>query len=169
MVEYGVLTLYKFQSSSPEDTINLARSLGKILQGGEVIALEGELGAGKTHFVKGLAQGLEAKEPVTSPTFALIHIYEGRLLLAHFDIYRLPAPEAIEELGYEEYFYGSGVTAIEWSDLIKPYLPAEYLLVKIRREYIRDQGEIRNITIIPYGPRMENLLEELKKNDCFGN
>lgn len=157
-----MLILYKFHSFSPEDTINLARSLGRILKGGEVIALEGELGAGKTHFVKGLAEGLGADEPVTSPTFALIHIYQGRLTLAHFDVYRLPAPQALEELGYEEYFYGSGVTAIEWSDLISSYLPREYLMVNIRREYSPDQGESRFITIIPRGGRMEKLLEELK-------
>ena len=158
-----------FDSYSPAETFNLAYRLGKALHGGEVIALEGELGAGKTLFVKGLARGLDACEPVTSPTFTLIHLYDGRLPLAHFDVYRLGRPEMIEELGYEEYFYGPGVTAVEWSDLVKPYLPREHLLVELKRQYDPDKGEGRRITMIPYGREIEARLEELNKHDCAGN
>lgn len=152
--------LYIYQSASEEKTYDLARRLGEKLKGGEFIALEGELGAGKTMFVKGLAKGLDIDEAITSPTFALLHLYEGRLALAHFDIYRLPVPEAIEELGYEEYFYGKGVTVVEWSDLIDEYLPQDRLQVVIRREY-RNTGEYRRITFIPHGGQMEKLIEEL--------
>jgi len=161
--------LYTFDSFSPGETYNLAHRLGKLLKGGEFIALEGELGAGKTVFVKGLARGLEADAPVTSPTFTLIHLYEGRLPLAHFDVYRLPVPEAIEELGYEEFFYGPGVTAVEWSDLVKSYLPQDYLLVEIRRQYHPEKGEGRRIRLVPHGLYMEALLEELKKDDSAGD
>lgn len=160
--------LLTYISFSPEETLQLGRLLGKKLKGGEVIALKGDLGAGKTLFVKGLAQGLDAHEPVTSPTFNLIHLYQGRLLLAHFDVYRLPSPQALEELGYEEFFYGMGVTAVEWSDLIESYLPEEYLAVQINRSYSRDKGEHRMITIIPYGKKIEALAEELKKDVCTG-
>lgn len=156
--------MFRIETYSPEETYELASSLGKRLKGGELIALEGELGAGKTHFVKGLAHGLEAKEVVTSPTFTLINIYEGRVPLAHFDVYRLPAPQAIEELGYEEFFYGPGVTAVEWSDLISSYLPPEYLLVKIERNYSQIKGESRIFTFVPQGTDMEYLVEELRKD-----
>jgi len=161
--------LYSYKSFTPQNTFQLASKLGTKLKGGEVIALEGELGAGKTQFVKGLADGLEAKELVTSPTFTLLHLYEGRITLAHFDVYRLPSFEAFEELGYEEYFEGAGVTAIEWSDLIKPYLPSEYILVKIQHIYEQDKGEGRLITFYPQGKLMEALIKELEKDDCFRN
>lgn len=140
----------------------MACRLGKMLAGGELIGLEGDLGAGKTLFVKGLAHGLGTEEVVTSPTFALIHIYEGRLPLAHFDVYRLPVPEALEELGYEEFFYGNGVTAVEWSDLIRPYLPEEYLQVEIKRKYSQKKGEYRVITFTPHGQEMKKLVERWK-------
>lgn len=158
--------MYVMKSYSCEDTFNIAASLGQKLKGGELIALEGDLGAGKTLFVKGLAKGLDIDEPVTSPTFTLIHHYEGRITLNHFDVYRLPTPEAIEEIGYEEFFYGSGVTAVEWSDLVQSFLPSSYLLVKIQREYSPESGEYRQITFVPHGPEMEELMEALIKDDC---
>jgi len=161
--------LYRYESYTPEDTFQLGFKLGSKLKGGEVIALEGELGAGKTLFVKGLAAGLGADEPVTSPTFTLINIYQGRLPLAHFDVYRIPAPEAIEELGYDEFFYGTGVTAVEWSDLIQSYLPAEHIRIRIRREYTAAKGEYRIITLSAEGPYLERLLKELDEDVGTGN
>lgn len=157
--------MYRYVSYSPDETYRLASCLGQRLQGGELIALEGELGAGKTHFVKGLAAGLGSEEPVTSPTFTLIHMYEGRLPLAHFDVYRLPCPESLEELGYEEFFYGQGITAVEWSDLIIPYLPSQYLQVELRRDFDEGNNERRIITFKPHGASFEKLLEELEKDD----
>lgn len=161
--------MYTIESYSCDDTLNIAACLGEKLKGGELIALEGELGAGKTLFVKGLAKGLGVDEPVTSPTFTLIHHYEGRITLNHFDVYRLPSPESIEELGYEEFFYGQGVTAVEWCDLIQSFLPQTYLHVKINREYRLKKGEVRLITFIPYGKEMEELLEAVMKDDCLRN
>lgn len=156
--------MYRYEAYTPEETYQLGYKLGSILKGGEVVALEGELGAGKTLFVKGLAAGLGSVEPVTSPTFTLINIYEGRIPLAHFDVYRLPTPEAIEELGYDEFFYGPGVTAVEWSDLIQAYLPAEYLQVKIQRIYQADKGEYRTILLNAHGESLERLLKELDED-----
>lgn len=164
-----MVILYSFESFSPEETLALAEKLGIKLQGGEVIALEGDLGAGKTHFVKGLAKGLGAEDTVTSPTFTLLHLYEGRIPLAHFDVYRLPFPEAFEELGYEDYFSGRGVTVIEWSDLINPYLPSEYLQIKITRFYRQETGEGRLLKFYPFGQTMEELVKELALDDCTGH
>lgn len=157
--------MYQYKSFSPTDTYNIACRLGKKLKGSEVIALEGSLGAGKTVFVKGLAAGLGAEGPVTSPTFTLLNLYSGRLVLAHFDVYRLPRPEAIEELGYEEYFFGPGVTAVEWSDLISAYLPEEYLLVKIERLPGSPHNEGRLIRFGPHGEGFAALIEELMNDD----
>lgn len=161
--------MYKFETFSQEETFALAYRLARKLRGGELIALEGDLGAGKTVFVKGLAQGLGIEEPVTSPTFSLIHEYEGRISLFHFDVYRLGSPEEIEELGYEEYFYGPGVTAVEWSDLITSHLPQEYLTVEIHRLYCQTRGDMRTITLIPHGSYFENMVKELMENDSLGD
>ncbi len=161
--------MYKFETFSKEETFNLAYKLAEKLKGGELIALEGDLGAGKTVFVKGLAQGLGIDEPVTSPTFSLIHEYEGRISLFHFDVYRLGSPEEIEELGYEEYFYGPGVTAVEWSDLITSHLPQEYLTVKINRSYCQTRGDMRIITLVPQGAYFENMVKELVADDSLGD
>ncbi len=121
-------------SASCRETRQIALSLARLLAEGDFLALEGDLGAGKTCFVKGLAEGLEAPVTVTSPTFTLIHEYlGGRLPLYHFDVYRLKRQEELEGLGYEEYFYGDGVCAVEWSDLIRRYLPKDYLLLRFLR------------------------------------
>lgn len=164
-----VRMLYKINSFSPEATYEIAFRLARKLKGSELIALEGDLGAGKTQFVKGLAAGLGATDTVTSPTFMLLHNYEGRLPLAHFDVYRLPTPEALEELGYEEFFYGPGVTAVEWSDLISEYLPEDYLLVRITRIDDAKQGEGRLIELVPFGKSSEALVDELQKEELFKN
>ena len=151
-----------YVTHSPEETMALGRALGCLLQGGELLALEGDLGAGKTHFIKGLAEGLEVTETVTSPTFGLIHEYRGRVPLAHFDVYRLDSPAELENLGYEEYFFGAGVTAVEWSDQIRDYLPEEYM--KISFTVLGSQE--RQIRFTAAGAAFRNLLAELEK--AFG-
>ena len=114
------------ETRGPDETRAFGLSLGGLLGEGDFIALSGELGAGKTCFVQGLAAGLGYGGAVTSPTFTLLHLYEGgRLPLYHFDVYRLEAPEELEGLGYEEYFYGGGVCVVEWSDLAAGYLPEQ--------------------------------------------
>lgn len=119
-------------SESEQETLSLASRFAGELKAGDVVALWGDLGAGKTQFVKGIARqlGIPA-ESVTSPTFTLIHEYEGRLPLYHFDFYRLQQIEEALEIGVEEYFWGEGVCVVEWPDIITPLLPDAYYSVDI--------------------------------------
>ncbi len=115
---------------SEEDTLNLANHLATLLKPRDVITLEGDLGAGKTTFTKGLAKGLGIKRTVNSPTFTIIKEYtNGRLPLYHMDVYRLS--DSMEDLGFDEYFHGSGVTVIEWAHIIKDQLPEHLLAIAI--------------------------------------
>jgi tRNA threonylcarbamoyladenosine biosynthesis protein TsaE len=152
-----------FETFSAKETEELGALLGKRLEGGQVVALDGDLGAGKTQFVKGLAQGLGSDELVTSPTFALLHLYKGaRLDLAHFDVYRLGKPEEMEELGYEEYFYGAGVSAVEWGSLVARCLPENH--IQIRLSHMTDplRGEGREIEMRAIGQPMTSLWKEMR-------
>lgn len=158
-----------FETFSPKETEDLGALLGERIPGGQVISLDGELGAGKTRFVKGLAQGLGSAELVTSPTFALLHLYTGaRLDLAHFDVYRLRKPEEMEELGCEEYFYGPGVSAVEWGSLIQAYLPEDYLQIWFRY-MTRGEGEGREIEMRAVGRSVASLWEEMRPYARSGN
>jgi tRNA threonylcarbamoyladenosine biosynthesis protein TsaE len=118
-------------SSSEEETINIGEELGKLLTPGTIIGLNGELGAGKTVFVKGIARGLNTKEEPNSPTFVIMNKYEGRIPLYHFDLYRISSAEELEAIGYEDYFYGNGVTVVEWSDRVKEIFPDQTIRVEI--------------------------------------
>jgi tRNA threonylcarbamoyladenosine biosynthesis protein TsaE len=108
---------------APEDTAELGRKLGGLLLAGDLICLIGELGAGKTSFAQGVARGLGVEGQVRSPSFTLIHEYYGRLPLYHLDLYRLNDPSELEDLGYEEYFYGDGVALVEWADRVRFFSP----------------------------------------------
>jgi tRNA threonylcarbamoyl adenosine modification protein YjeE len=145
-------------SKSPERTRNLGRQIGKMAFAGMVIALCGDLGSGKTAFTQGLAEGLEVKSFVTSPTFVIVNQYNGRLALYHIDTYRLRSSEDMFELGYEEFFYGDGVTAIEWAQKVEELLPEEYLRVEL--EYVSESE--RQITIKPYGQRYVDIVKQIK-------
>lgn len=107
-------------TKSPEETINIAKEYAKRMLGGEIILLDGDLGAGKTTFAKGLAQGLEITDIVVSPTFTIMNEYKGRLNMYHYDMYRIQSADELIELGLEEYLYSDGVSVIEWNkfDLI---------------------------------------------------
>lgn len=110
----------------------LGMELAKKLGPGSIVALTGNLGAGKTTFAKAIAKGLGVTDLVTSPTFNLIHEHEsGRLPFYHFDVYRLESPDELQELGYEEYFCGDGVCVVEWADLIENYIPKDAIRVNI--------------------------------------
>ncbi|MCL6583616.1 MAG: tRNA (adenosine(37)-N6)-threonylcarbamoyltransferase complex ATPase subunit type 1 TsaE [bacterium] len=137
-------------SLSPEETHYLGRVLGESLSCGQLVALSGHLGAGKTCLIQGIMRGLGVQDRyLTSPTFTLINEYQGRLLpVYHFDVYRLTSPQELEELGYEEYFFGQGVTLVEWADKIKELLPEDHLGVVLeqigidtRRLLFTAQGE----------------------------
>lgn len=123
------------ETYSPEETFALAREIGEKAKRGEVFVLTGDLGAGKTVFTQGFAAGLTITEPVNSPTFTILQIYEGgRYPLYHFDVYRIGDISEMEEIGYEDCFYGEGVSLIEWGDLIEEILPEEYTKVTILRD-----------------------------------
>ena len=115
-----------------EDTVAMGKALGKKLKAGSLVALVGDLGSGKTVFTKGIAEGLGVKNAryVNSPTFVIIKEYKGRLPLYHFDLYRLEHYSSFDEMNYDEYFYGDGVTVIEWADKIRPLLPNKYTEVR---------------------------------------
>lgn len=149
MKEYEVL------SANSEDTQAFSKRLASFLQPGDVITLEGDLGAGKTTFTKGLAVGLDIIKTVNSPTFTIIKEYHGKMPLYHMDVYRLEG--AYEDLGFDEYFSGNGVTVIEWAHIIEEQLPADRLNI-----YLYHEGkDSRKIVLKPQGERYEQLCEEI--------
>lgn len=120
-----------YESFSYEDTSHIAEEFAKTLKGGEFIAMYGDLGAGKTAFVQGVAKALGIAGYVTSPTFTIVNEYNGRLPLYHFDVYRISDPEEMYEIGYEDYVDSGGVCIVEWAELIKSLFPAEYIKITI--------------------------------------
>ncbi len=128
-------------TNGSDETMDLGRRLGRLLVPGDVVALVGDLGAGKTCLVKGIAQGLDVPESscVRSPSFTILNIHTGRCDLYHLDLYRIRISAELEDLGYREIFYGEGVTVIEWADKIMGLLPPDHLRVslEIRNETVR--------------------------------
>ena len=121
-----------YESNSPEETYKIAYEMGQKAVPGTVIAMSGDLGAGKTLFTQGLAAGLGVKEPVSSPTFTILQIYDsGRLPLYHFDVYRIEEPEEMQEVGFDDYVFGEGVAVIEWAPCVRELLPDEYVEINI--------------------------------------
>ncbi len=120
-----------FQTTSAEETIELGRKIGSFLKGGEIFAMQGTLAAGKTTITKGIAQALNVKDEITSPTFCLISEYEGKIPLYHMDVYRLNDGEDFINLGAEDLIYGKGVSIIEWSEKIMDELPKSTIILKI--------------------------------------
>ena len=120
-----------YESTSPDDTFRIAQELSERLRPGMVLALHGDLGAGKTCFVQGLARALGVRGPVSSPTFTLINEHHGRLPLYHIDLYRVNSPEEAFGLGLDEYLHGRGVTAVEWAERVADLLPASTVHIHI--------------------------------------
>lgn len=130
-----------------KDTYELGEKIGQMAKSGMVISLTGDLGVGKTVFTQGLAKGLGIEEPVNSPTFTIVQVYEeGRLPLYHFDVYRIGDIEEMDEIGYEDYFYGEGVCLIEWADLIREILPEQMCRVTIEKD-LEKGFDYRKITL----------------------
>ncbi len=124
-----------YETMSPKETFALGEKMGQKALPGQIICLNGDLGVGKTVFTQGFAKGLGIEEPVNSPTFTMIQVYEeGRIPLYHFDVYRIGEPEELYEIGYEDYFFGEGVCLIEWSNLIEEMIPSDRILVTIEKE-----------------------------------
>ncbi len=123
------------ETHSADETFSLGINIGRKAKAGQVITLVGDLGVGKTVFTKGLARGLGITEPVSSPTFTIVQEYrEGRLPLYHFDVYRIGDLEEMEEIGYEDYFYGDGVCLVEWANLIEELIPEHAVSVVIEKD-----------------------------------
>ena len=130
MKEYKVI-----ETNSPEETFAIGKALGEQAVPGQVICLDGDLGVGKTVFTQGFAQGLGIDGPVNSPTFTIVQIYEdGRLPFYHFDVYRIGDGEEMEEIGYQDCFYGEGICLIEWANLIEEILPDHYKEITIEKD-----------------------------------
>ncbi|WP_062197242.1 tRNA (adenosine(37)-N6)-threonylcarbamoyltransferase complex ATPase subunit type 1 TsaE [Massilibacterium senegalense] len=147
------------QTNSTEETMEIAKRIGEVIPPGTVLVLEGDLGAGKTTFTKGLAVGLGIKRVVNSPTFTIIKEYLGRLPLYHMDVYRLENRE--EELGFEEYFESDGITVVEWASNIKEQLPSSYIACTIHRI----DEDTREIVVQSVGGENIDWIKEIIRND----
>ena len=135
------------ETNSENETLELGRRLGQKAVPGQVFSLVGDLGVGKTVFTKGMAEGLEIAEPVSSPTFTILQVYdEGKLPFYHFDVYRIGDPEEMDEIGYEDYFYGDGVCLVEWANLIEELMPENTIRVRIEKD-LEKGFDYRRITI----------------------
>ena len=145
---------------SPEETAHLAGTIGKIIREGTVICLDGELGVGKTLFVRALARTLGVESDVTSPTFNLMNIYEAACPIVHFDLYRITSEEELEDIGFYEYAEATeGIVLIEWAEKFPDYIPADHLSVRI--EALNE--EERQFTFVAKEKKSRALLEELKR------
>ena len=146
-------------TKSSAETVELGARLGRLLAPGDFIALVGELGAGKTQFAKGIALGLEVDPgtPVTSPTYTILNIYQGRLPLYHFDLYRLHGPEEVEDLGFEEYFSGDGACVVEWAERLGEEMPAQVLTVSLSHA----GADERSVCFEAAGARAGDIMQAL--------
>jgi len=135
------------ETHSEKETFELGQRLGEQALPGDVFTLEGDLGVGKTIFTKGFAKGLSIDEPISSPTFTIVQIYEsGRLPFYHFDVYRIGDVEEMDEIGFEDYVYGDGVSMIEWANLIEEILPDNHRNILIEKD-LEKGFDYRKITI----------------------
>ena len=143
------------ETHDPEETFEVGRTIGMNAKPGQIYTLTGDLGVGKTVFTQGVAAGLGITEPVNSPTFTIIQEYEdGRLPFYHFDVYRIGDLEEMEEIGYDDYFFGQGICLIEWAELIEEILPEKRIEVTIEKDLKRG-FEYRKITIEERGEKTE--------------
>ena len=135
------------ETNSPEETFALGEKIGTEAQPGQLYTLIGDLGVGKTVLTQGIAKGLGIEEPICSPTFTIVQVYEeGRMPFYHFDVYRIGDIEEMDEIGYEDYFYGQGLTMVEWANLIEEVLPDSYQQITIEKD--PEKGfDYRKITI----------------------
>jgi len=149
----------KFISKSPEETIDFGKHLAGSLKEGDIVCFFGDLGSGKTTFIKGIAKGLKiVHTKVNSPTFVFMNVYQGRLPLFHFDLYRLDDIEGIISIGYDEFLYGDGVSVVEWADRLGSLMPDEYLKVDL----IHKKVDERLIQLSAIGHRYQKIIEKVK-------
>lgn len=157
-----------YKTQSPSQTFQLGYALGRVLKAGDVVCLAGDLGAGKTLFTQGIAAGLGITAKVTSPTFAIIQVYEGPIFLFHIDLYRLDHPDDLIDIGFEEYMHPKGITIIEWPDKFSEFLPEQRLWLDFKRG---EKDSERRITVQASGRRYRTVCEELKQvaDSSFGH
>jgi len=154
--------MLKLKTEAPEETIELGERLGEVLNSGDIICLQGDLGAGKTYLAKGILKGLGVEREITSPTYTLVNEYQGRLPAYHIDLYRVSDYKELYDIGFEEYLYGEGVTIIEWPDKAGSLMPDNYLNI-----IIKGHDNTRTIKVIPQANKYISLVTELKKNVDF--
>jgi tRNA threonylcarbamoyladenosine biosynthesis protein TsaE len=148
-----------FISHSETQTRRLGRRLASLLQPGDVLALVGDLGAGKTRWIQGVCQGLGVTDPVVSPTFTLVNEYRGKWPVYHIDLYRLVDAAEAFSFGLDDYLYGAGISMIEWADRAVDFLPDEYLTIELHHL----EESKRRVVLRPHGLRFTRLLEKFKK------
>jgi tRNA threonylcarbamoyladenosine biosynthesis protein TsaE len=149
------MSKYTVETHSAEETIAFAHKLATLLTPGDVLTLEGDLGAGKTTFTKGIATGLGITRTLSSPTFTIVKEYEGKMPLYHMDVYRLEGSD--EDIGFDEYFHGNGIAVVEWAQFIEDYLPDERLNITIK--YLDEQ--LRIIALEPVGKHFEEVVKTM--------
>jgi len=153
--------MYEVITSSPAETERIGSLLGMCLEQGDVVALIGELGSGKTVLVRGIAEGMGADmREVASPSFTLVNEYAGRVPMFHIDLYRLESDRDLYDIGYDDYVAGQGVAVVEWADRVPQSVPNHAL--KLILHYL--DARRRRITFEPSGPRSKKIIEELRKN-----
>ena len=145
-------------TTSEQETLNLAKKIAKLLKPGDVISISGELGTGKTCFVKGLAQGMGISQVVTSPSFVILKIYYNKIPLYHFDVYRLDKSFQLEEIGFQQFQYGDGITVVEWGDKVSEILAFDHLEIN----FYYYENDKREIKITPHGESWEKRLNKSK-------
>lgn len=150
--------MFTLHSKGPDETRAIGARLGRKLKPGDLIALEGELGAGKTCLAQGLLEGLGIRGYAGSPTFTILNEYPGPVPVYHFDVYRLDGPEGLDDLGYEDYFYGDGVTIVEWADLVDEVLPPDHIRIRLQEG---DEADSRRILIEATGPASRQRIEAM--------
>lgn len=136
----------QIETNSESETFEVGKKLGESASAGDIYLLDGDLGVGKTVLAKGFAAGLGITEPVTSPTFTIVHEYEGRLPLYHFDVYRIGDPDEMYDIGFDEYLYGEGVCLIEWPERVEELLPDTAVKITINKNYEKG-NDYRSIII----------------------
>lgn len=149
----------KIELNSLKDTEKLGEQLGKVLKEGDILCLNGDLGAGKTTLTKSIGVGLGVDEYITSPTFSLINEYRGRIPVYHFDVYRLENVDELDDLGFDEYFFGEGVCIIEWAEKIEKMLPKEIVILDIEKGEDIDK---RIVSITGTNDRYKEVLREME-------
>ncbi len=151
----------KIVTRNKEETLDFGMYIGSLTKPGYTICLTGDLGSGKTVLTGGIARGMGINEEITSPTFTLLNIYEGRIPLYHFDVYRLENRDMVQDIGFYDYVDGDGVSVIEWANLIPHVLPDSYILFDITRDF-QAGDDFRSIDIYEKGTGMAELIEAIK-------